>query len=313
MTENIKISELFNSRKGELEQQLTGLLLPKEANRVQQIIADYLNGLFDSEGEFRQSLTQSEDYMLQAVLSLLNAQQEMSNNLIKRMSEITSNVNVEQKSIKDEGILNVKMNSTQSMVGSAGGALVGNLIWGGWGAVFGAMAGTAVAIYLASRSNQSTENNPIVSKMDVKYDQPFTSANAKDLTAILSKVCGSVDDMIATFRAQINRVVSKYESQDKPSIESLYRPVVENIQTLIGYSRTHADDEKFVKKICERIEDMGEVLDMYNLTVVDYSEELDAWFEKAESTNTDKKKMVYPAIVKGESVVLKGKVFIPVQ
>lgn len=308
MTENIKLSELFNSRKGELERQLTGLLLPKDANKVQRIIADYLNGLFDSEGEFRQSLTQSEDYMLQAVLSLLNAQQEMSSNLIKQMSEITPNVDVEKDTMRDTNFMNVKMNPTQSMVGSAGGALVGNLIWGGWGAVFGAIAGTAVSVYLASRSSQPNENT---SKINVKYDQPFSQANIKDLISILFGICNSVDDMITTFRAQINRVVNKYESQEKPSIESHYRPVVENIQTLIGYSRTHADDEKFVKKIRERIEDMSEVLDMYNLTIVDYSDEHDAWFEKIESANTDKKKMVYPAIVKGERVVLMGKVFIP--
>lgn len=309
MTKDIRLAELFNSHKDELEQQLTGLLLPKDASKVQQTIANYLNGLFDGEGEFRQSLTQSEDYMLQAVLSLLNAQQEMSNNLIKQMSKITPDVNVEQETIKDKNFLDVKMNPTQSVVGSAGGALVGNLIWGGWGAVFGAIAGTAVAVYLASRSNQPTESR---TKIKV-IDQHLSSANINDLTTILSKVCSSVDDMIATFRAQINKVVSKYESQEKPSLESQYRPVVEIIQTLIGYSRTHADDEKFVKKICERIEDMSEVLDMYNLTVVDYSEEHDAWFEKTESPNTDEKKMVYPAIVKEGSVILMGKIFVPAQ
>ena len=308
MEEKITLTSLFCTRKEELKRQLEGLLLPKDTNKVQQIITDYLNKLFDSEGEFRQSLTQSEDYMLQAVLSMLNAQQEMSNNLIKQLSSVKPQINTEKVEKADNNLLNVKVSSTQSMVGSAGGALLGKIILGGWGAVFGAIAGTAVAVYLASKNEQSSESNL---KVQFQGDQPLSGIEVDSLIVILSKVCESVDNMMATFRAQINRVVSKYENQEKPSIEKDYRALLENIQSLVGYSRTHSDDDKFNRKIQERIEDLVDMLDTYDLSFVNYSEGKESWFEKVSSPNTNQPKMVYPAIVKADEIVIKGKIFVP--
>ena len=77
MESKMTLKELFESRKEELTQKLMDLSLPQDATKVQTIVANYLNQLFDSNGDFRQNLTQSEDYILQAAMSLLNAQQAM--------------------------------------------------------------------------------------------------------------------------------------------------------------------------------------------------------------------------------------------
>ena len=87
--------------------------------------------------------------------------------------------------------------------------------------------------------------------------------------------------------------------------------ILQNIQMLIGYSRTHGEDEKFVKKIRERIEDLAETMENYNLLVVDYSEDCDRWFEKVPSPNTVEPRMAFPAIVRGNEVILLGKIFVP--
>lgn len=79
------LTSMFQSNKQVLEQQLAGLALPKDANKIQSIVNDYLNDLFNQEGEYRQNLTQAEDYILQAALSLLNAQQDMSRRLSEKL------------------------------------------------------------------------------------------------------------------------------------------------------------------------------------------------------------------------------------
>ena len=72
-------------------------------------------------------------------------------------------------------------------------------------------------------------------------------------------MCESVDNLIDTFRAQVNRVVQKYESQEKPSLEKEYRSLLESIQSLVGYERNHdMSEEKYNKKIQERIENLSE-------------------------------------------------------
>lgn len=316
MEEKVTLSSLFNSRIDELEQKLSGLHLPSDAEKVQKVIADYLKELFDNEGAFRQSLTQSEDCILQAAMSLLNAQQEMSNTIMKQSmknEDVIGHEKIEQVVLAGpvgitKGLLNAKIAPTHALLGSGGGALVGNLVFGGWGAVFGAIAGTAITVYLSSRTeHQATPTNNVNTK-------PLTQSveiNTKVFITIISKICDSVDNLISTFRGQINRVVGKYENQPKPSLEKDYRPILENIQTLVGYSRTHSEEEKFSRKIQERIEDMAELLDTYNLYLVNYSEEKESWFEKVSSPNTNQPKMVYPAIVKAGEIVLMGKIFVP--
>lgn len=328
MANNVTLKSLFESNKGELQQKLSGLKLPQNANKIQQVIAEYLNELCDSNGEFRQNLTQSEDYILQAAMSLLNAQLEMCNvlskqglNAMKNESKAESSASSESEASpsdeKKQNILNIKMTSTEAMIGSAGGALVGNLVFNGWGAVFGAIAGTAVAVYVASRTGKKAKKNeetpatnPLVQRKELPAHEG-TPLEVDELLSIISGICDSVDRLVDTFRAQINRVISKYENKEKPSIEKDYRPLLESIQLLVGYNRTHGEDEKYAKKVNERIEDLAEMLDNYRLSVVNYSVEHDAWFEKVSSPNTTQPKMVYPAIVKEGNVVLMGKMFVP--
>ena len=77
MNTKVTLKSLFESQQSQLEEQLANLRLPEDTQKVQSIVSDYLNKLLEDEGDFRQNLTQSEDYILQATLSLLNAQQAM--------------------------------------------------------------------------------------------------------------------------------------------------------------------------------------------------------------------------------------------
>ena len=64
MEEKVALSSLFNSHKDELEQKLHGLVLPQNAEQIQSTISKLFDKLFDKDGDFRQSLTQSEDFVL---------------------------------------------------------------------------------------------------------------------------------------------------------------------------------------------------------------------------------------------------------
>lgn len=325
MADKITLRALFDSKKSELEQKLEGMTLPKDNQKVQQTISDYLTELFDSEGEFRQNLTQAEDYLLQATLSLLTAQQEMSKTFInqkirfntihegpkegtiKGASENTSS----KKTYQD--YLGINITATQAGVGVTAGALVGKLALGGWGAVFGAIAGTAVMVYLASRNNPEKAEESIIKPASTTRTEIVNDPlDVQSFIEIVGGICDSVDNLITTFRAQVNRVIDKYESMEKPTIEKQYGFLLESIQTLIGYKRTRSsEDEKYLKKLQLRIEDLAECLENYNLTTEEYNGNNEHLFELIPSPETMEVKMVYPAIVRDGLAVLKGKVFIP--
>ena len=109
------------------------------------------------------------------------------------------------------------------------------------------------------------------------------------------------------------KIPDKYENVEKPRLEKEYSFLLEGIQTLIGYKRTHTNDDKYLSKLQMRIEDLAEALENYNLSVEEYVEEHSGWFETVESTKVETPQMVYPAIVKEGQAVLSGKVFIPVK
>ena len=316
MATQVSLRSLFESQKGDLEKRLAGLILPNDAQKIQDIVSKYLSDVFDAEGEFRQSLTQSEDYILQAAISLLTAQQEIS-----MVITTTNNMNtvnhtiVDNKSLNSAETDNSKSSASKTFIestalwGAAGGAVVGKLLLNGWGAVFGAIAGVAIAVYI------SREKERKQAVTNVKVVRPQVTEAPIDTQAfidIISKVCDSVDNLISTFRAQVSRVIQKYESQEKPTLDKGFRPLLETLQSLIGYERTHSElEEKFAKKLKERIEDVVEQLDSYEYEVVNYSDDKSNWFEKISSPNTSSLKMVYPAIVRANTLVLPGKVFIP--
>ena len=305
------LCELFESNKTKLQQNLAGMTLPKDIGKAQDAVSSYLETVFDSEGEFRQNLTQSEDYILEAAISLLNAQQKISSALIKdvgstatkKMRPSTTTQEFEQSA---QGF---KADSTYALVGAAGGAIAGKLLLGGWGAVFGAIAGVAISVYLSNV--QAKPKTQTVSRTFVE-ENPNKPIDVECFIGIVRDVCESVDNLIGTFRAQVNRVVQKYESQDKPSLDKEYRPLLESIQSLVGYKRNHdTAEEKYTKKLQERVEDLAESLDNYNIILENYSEEKASWFDKVPSPNATELKEVLPAIVKDGTLIIPGKVFIP--
>lgn len=321
------LKQLFESQCDVLAQRLGGMKLPKDAERAQAVVSNYLNELFDGDGEFRQNLTQSEDYILQAAMSLLNAQQSMIAPLSKVEIRQEPYAAIKEDPFLDQPIDKANAKASPDRIaqhlkreqyptvigGSAIGGAAGALIMGTWGAVFGAIAGTALVLYVSSQntSNKSSQPKlqaPPLARMNKIVETPI---DINLFLSIVSNICDSLDSLIATFRAQINRVVNKYENQAKPTIEQEYRFMLESIQTLVGYERTHADDEKYLSKLQMRVEDLAETLENYNLTIENYTEDNRTWFEATESDKVTESKMVYPAIVRDGQVVLSGKVFVP--
>ena len=314
MATQISLRSLFESQKEDLEKRLAGLVLPNDAHKIQVIVSKYLSDVFDAEGEFRQSLTQSEDYILQAAISLLTAQQEISMVITNNINTVNHTI-VDSKSLNSAETDNSKSSASKTFIestalwGAAGGAVVGKLLLNGWGAVFGAIAGVAIAVYL---SREKEHKQAVTNVKVVRPQVTEVPIDTQAFIEIISKVCDSVDNLISTFRAQISRVVQKYESQEKPTLDKGFRPLLETLQSLIGYERSHSElEEKYAKKLKERIEDVVEQLDSYEYEVVNYSDDKSNWFEKICSPNTSSLKMVYPAIVRANTVVLPGKVFIP--
>lgn len=307
--EQKKLRTAFEAIRPDLEAKLSSMTLPKDAVKIQETVAEYLNRLLDENGEYRQNLTLSEDYVLQAAISLLNAQQAMAGEFANKIRPTSPPKPSSMKEAKAAGLKQEQY--PFALGGSAVGGAAGAMLLGKWGAVFGAIAGTAVVLYRALLSPKSSANGTETSTTIHKTEEPKLDTGI--FLNIVSNICDSVDSLIDTFRSQINKVVNKYETMEKPTIEREYRFLLEGIQSLTGYERTHdKSEDKYLEKLQTRIEDLAETLENYNLTLEDYTKDNEHWFEKVVSDKAVETRMVYPAVVKnGKDVVLQGKVFIP--
>ena len=308
------LKALFESRKDELSQKLANLSLPKDAALVQQTVSNYLNDLFDSDGDFRQNLTQSEDYILQAAMSLLNAQQSMLGEFAK--ASVAKNIGSQEdgKAKTRYETLNTtdglkKQEYPYVIGGSAVGGTAGAILIGSWGAVFGAIAGTAIALYFVSSQQDKNRNGDVPRTTQPERKTIPQKIDVEAFTGIVGNICDSVDSLILTFRAQINRVVEKYENQEKPTFEKDYGVLLDAIQSLLGAVNMEKD-EKWQKRIDSRIEDLAESLENYDLEVVKFDEDTKYFFDISVTDKSEQPIMVLPAIIKHGAVVRKGKVLV---
>ncbi|MDY4551448.1 MAG: hypothetical protein SPD54_06430 [Parabacteroides sp.] len=318
---------MFEANKQALETELTGLTLPQDAKKIQEIVSTYFDSLLNQNGEYRQNLSQSEDYILQAALSLLNAQQEMGRKLAEKKIEIKTKVTIgysqeEQKSGSASSSIDSTINkilsqkdNTKTILGAGGGAILGKMALGsGWGALFGAIAGTAIMLYMTNQTEKKskTEVKPIdvIAKPKVEAVIENTPINVPTFLDIISQTCDSIDTLIGTFRNQIQKVVNKYESQEKPTLEREYGLLLEAIQSLVGVAYAQQSDEKRLAKIDERLEQLVDALENYSLEIVSYSDEKKDWFDLLQSNKVDTPTMICPAIIKNGIIVKRGKVFI---
>lgn len=297
------LAGIFESNKELLERRLKELKLPMDASEIEEVVCDYLNEMFDKEGDFRQNLTTSEDYILEAALALLNLQREMMQKMIFAIPVPHAFPKNAENKINSSLPAN---NTSKIIIGNAVGSVVGSLA-GTWGAVFGGIAGCALMLYYLSQHN--TEEKQTVNNQP---ELPTGKTVDTDLfIRIIRQICQSVDHLINTFRTQIQRVVSKYESMEKPTLEKEYSILLESIQSLLGARYSDVDEAKYLKKLQSRADALAESLENYNLSVVSYTEENKSWFEAIISEKIEEPLMVFPAILKNERVVKQGKVFVP--
>lgn len=315
------LTEIFKKNEVSLRDQLADLSLPKDAKKVHQIVADFLNNLFENDGDYRQSLTQSEDYILQAAIQLMQTQHSITSEMLNQISKIEAPKH-RQSQTEHNKKFNPASNTTPyapisgTALGAAAGALLGPI-----GIIGGAIAGTAVAIYLSSKNkySETASTNPTTNKLkhpenqSKSIDSPSSIAiDSNKLITIIEHICENIDNLLDTYKTQIKKVQAKYENQDKPTLDRNFPGLLESIQSLIGFTRYHnSDEEKYDKKLNSRLEDVLDQLDTQGINIVDYTSDNSYMFEQIPSDKAVEIKPIFPAFVKKGNVILKGQVFIP--
>ena len=257
MEKKLTLNDLFESCKDELITQLQTLTLPRDAQKVQDIVTKLLSDLMESDGKYRQSLTQAEDYILQASLQLLQAQQNITDELAYSFKGKVSSNMQDVESTTNTG------NIYSPLLGAGLGAVAGGIL-GTWVAVCGAIAGTAVAIYCANKPSRDTTKT---SDKKASEDLSALKIDANSFCSIISKICQSIDNLMETFRIQVKKVENIYKQAEKPSLLNECEELFNQIANV--YKNVNTNKDNVPSKVQNAVELLVESLQNYGLTIKD--------------------------------------------
>ncbi|MBQ0052989.1 MAG: hypothetical protein KBS89_00855 [Bacteroidales bacterium] len=253
MNNDLTLKSVFAKGKDRLDDSLKGLSLPKDSIKVQSILTDYLSALFDNENGYRQNLTESEDYIFQAVIRLLNSQQ----NIAKEIAKFAKPIVTQDAKVKKQS---KATNPYVTIAGAGVGAIVGGII-GSWAAVAGAIAGTALVLYFSAKPVSKTTT--ISTDAQTKLHE--STIDVTVFSNIVESICESIDGVIDTFRTQIKRVANVYEQREKPTLTSDYSTLLEQIANVYNVCST---TEGVPAKVKNAVDMLAESLENYNLKIV---------------------------------------------
>lgn len=244
---DITLSSIFDSHADELAERLRRYSLPKDAREVEATVSEFLSAMFENDGVYRQSLTQSEDYILQSAIQLLQAQQHIATEIVTVSSHYCS----DQLSVS-EMRTEQHTNPYTTLIGTGMGAITGAIL-SPWVAVGGAIAGTAVAIYLSTKPKSRRRNTGI---------EQGPTINVEAFVSIIRKICENVDDLIATYRVQVKRIRHTYESREEVTLQNTYVNLLDRISDVIRLSKNEANTPIQLK---QAINMLAESLGNYDL------------------------------------------------
>ena len=254
MNENVNtLKSVFTASKQELLDNLKGLSLPKDSSKIEKIVTDYLSGLFENEGGFRQTLTEAEDFVLQSVLRLLQSQQDIAKEIAKSINDSNCGCATTTENKEDSN----SFRPYAAVAGAGVGAVAGGLI-STWAAVAGAIAGTAIVVYIASRPSSSK-----TTRQNATSKPTATALDANVFLTIVEKICDNIDNVIGTYRIQIKRVENIYEQRQTPTLTTDYAVLLEQIENVYKCSSV----EGVPPKLKNAIDMLVECLENYNLKI----------------------------------------------
>lgn len=295
------VSTVLEQHQSELEELLQNEESKRDNDNLQSDIFDFLSRLLRNSNAIQENLTTSEATILDSVKSLLDSY----NTLIFHTQQYLYKTEGPALQSHDVNDIHNSMRSNaaaKNIIASGLGALFGKLIGGGWGAVAGSIAGSAVS---QMNVNPICENHhPAKEEQPIKVDSGLTVRLATD---IYSKI----DELIETYRIQTKNIIERHSNHEKYSLGKDYRILLEGIQSLLGYNHLHGTDENCLSKLSAKVNNLGFLLDNYNISIANYSDETQKWFNVLPSSEINEPVQVLPAVIENDQVILKGKVYMP--
>ncbi len=271
-------------------------------NSLMQHIYSELDQMLGDNGIYRKQLSSQQSAILNRALSLIQVQQDFWEASVNQLS---FKPNEKQKGEKEE-----TGQSLKSPEVPLGLALTGSVISGllSMGIVW--QLCIPIAAFIGGKLINTKFDKDELTKADNNGKYTLSDKGCEVIINIIEKLYSNIDYFLKSYETQAENIRNEYDSKNKP-FEIRYRSLLEKASNLIGtikYSNKNIDaDIAMEAKILEKeLNNMNFRFIHYPNTIGGKTQE--ELFDFIYSSNTKDTASVYPAVVKDDSIIVKGRV-----
>ncbi|MBO7489485.1 MAG: hypothetical protein J6T88_04320 [Bacteroidales bacterium] len=296
--EIISLLSLFQKCETELRSQLSGLTLPKDTKKLNNILSD----LFISHvkiGEYKEELTDSELAILQSAIQLVEKSLQMPFNMFvvegvdnnSTFHETTSN------GIQSRNIIPLNKSQLAVLGVTASGVLAGTLP--NVGTILLAIVATATGLWVSSKSrNKTTEIKETIIPQELVVNVDAIINTAKN-------ICQSVDNVMTVYQTNIHNLKTRIDSKPIQTLHNTYGYLLFRLADLYRDKNNNASSYEIENDIAM----LFKTLKNYNYEFVGYSEETKQYFDVEELDDIDAPEESEVAILEKGICIVKGKYY----
>lgn len=293
----LSLLSLFEQSEADLKTKLSGLILPRDAEKLNQILSD----LFVEHikvGEYKQELTNSEMAIFQSAIQLVEESLQLQQHLFAIKEKEETLVTTEKKQ-DEERKLPINKSQAAVVAVAATGILTGAVT--NVGTILLAIVATAAGVWI-TRENSGT--NTIVKEKAVRQE---LVVNADAIIGTTKKICQSLDNLMGVYQTNIENFKSRVDNKPEPTLYNSYGYLLNRLASLYRDKINNASAEE----IDDDITKLFKTLKNYNYEFANYSDETKQFYEVEELEEISEPEVEEVAILEKGECIVKGKMYQP--
>lgn len=291
----LSMLSLFEQSEIELKTHLSGLVLPRDVEKLNSILSDLFIEHIKIE-KYKQELTNPEIAIFQSAIRLV----EESLRLQQNMFDVKTDTLVTHKPISNQK-KNLPVNKSQvAMVGAtATGILAGAIT--NIGTILLSIVTTAVGVWITSNGH-NTET--IATEKIVEQGMVV---NADAIIGTTKKICQLLDQQMEIYQTNIFNLKTRLENRQVPTLYNSYGYLLNRLAILYRDKTNSAPADEIEDDIAK----LFRTLKNYNYEFVNYSEETQSFFDVETIEDIQNPEVAEVAILENGECVVKGKFYQP--
>ena len=293
----LSLLSLFEQSEADLKTKLSGLILPRDAEKLNQILSD----LFVEHikvGEYKQELTNSEMAIFQSAIQLVEESLQLQQHLFAIKEKEETLVTTEKKH-GEERKLPINKSQAAVVAVAATGILTGAVT--NVGTILLAIVATAAGVWI---TRENSDTNTIVKEKVIRHE---LMVNAEAIIETTKKMCQSLDNLMGVYQTNIENFKSRIENKPDPTLYNSYGYLLNRLASIYRDKTNNAP----AKEIDDDISKLFKTLKNYNYEFVNYSNETKQFFEVEELEEISEPEVEEVAILEKGECIVKGKMYQP--